>query len=109
MGRIGIDTPIDRSILTLRLYRIFGIKDEDYATTTKLIYIYDWIAPRAGDVSLDVITAMREYYLRDSNAKRVDAFYNELKLVNMNTSGRYDTSSKKVPMNRNNYYLGQKV
>lgn len=85
-------------ILLLRLYRIFRIKEEHHAVTTKLAYIYEWIEPQAGIVTLDVITDLRRRYTRESNHRTIDALYHDIKLINMNRSNRYDTSTRRAPI-----------
>lgn len=100
---------IDKDIILLRLYRVFNVKEPDYITTQKLAYIYNWMEPRAGDVTIDVITALREPFRGQSNLKTVDAFYTELKLINMTTSGRYDCTTKRVPRQSIRYYTGWRM
>jgi hypothetical protein len=100
---------VDRDIILLRMYRIFNVKDETHITTQKLAYIYDWVEPRAGEVSLDVITALRKAFKRESNLRTIDAFYTEVKLINMTDSGRYDFSTKKSPRLSERYYVGWRL
>jgi hypothetical protein len=100
---------VSREILRLRLHRIFNIKENNYATSVKLLYIYDWLEPKAGDCTLDLITEFRKAFPHESNLRNLDAFYNEVKLLNMTSSKRYNTTALKVPIHRDDYVSGWRL
>jgi hypothetical protein len=100
---------VSRPIVCMRLHRIFGLDEETYLTTVKLLYIYDWIEPIAGDASLDVIIYLRKSFKRESNLCTIDALYGELRTIAMNHSGRYNTTTLRPPEEQTVYYLGHRV
>jgi hypothetical protein len=93
-------------VIVQRLFRIFRVQDEEYTVTVKLVYIYRWIEPYAGNSSFDVITDLRKLFTDDSNLQTIDKLYSTLKIITLNTCGRYDTSTTNVPMHKNLYEQG---
>jgi hypothetical protein len=65
---------IEDEILRQHLYSIFRIKDEDYATTLKLMYIYHYVKQITHD-PLGKISDMRQQELSRKHKDKLDSIF----------------------------------
>jgi hypothetical protein len=76
---------MDEKIILAKLYDLFELK-KDPITDQKLWYIYEWL-----------------------HHQDLDKLYTYLKITHMLASGNYDTTTIKLPINREPYQTGWKT
>lgn len=99
---------MEDEILRQRLYRIFRIEDETYMVTMKVFYVFRWVEKRAGhDVTLDVITDLRQQFKKRKNTERLDWMFREMQWVNM--SHHAAPQNAHPPQEQSKYSMGWKL
>src|SRR5690242_19970333 len=96
----------DREEALRLLYGVFRIPDEDYIVTVKLLCIYDWVAPEAGDEVYKRLAKMRSELKRMSNQRKIDMLYRMAEHQALLRNNRSAPKEARPPTKRQDYISG---